>query len=259
VKRKMLNHKEHKGHKENVGGEMEEGKNTLIEVNPAIELKSLLHNFLLVLAMILVVAQAASLPFNELASLPLTGPALVLLSGKGAAQETIQWSGPAILHITARPGRKPFVVDLTSGADQQGLINTNGAVNDYRGYDFKTSGDANLSIQGDRAWTVSILPPDPHYFTSLKVPGKYQGNGSAVILIEGKFGVATFEKDRSLDLRAWAFGPGGVGKELYVNPDGDYKGKSVLPKGSGWIVVSASGPWSLEIQVPCCEVPAGGI
>jgi hypothetical protein len=220
------------------------------------EEKMLNHKkILLFLSLFLVACQAASTPADTLASLPLTGPAPLLFSGKGPGQEIIHWSGPAIVHIIAQPGSQPFVVDL----DSQALENTGSAVNDYRGYEFKTSGKASLSIQGDRAWMVSILPPDPHYFTSLKVPGKYQGNGSAVILIVGKFGVATFEKDRSLDLRAWAYGPGGVGKELYINPGGDYKGKSVLPKGAEWIVVSASGPWSLEIQVPCCEVPAGGI
>ena len=214
----------------------------------------------LFLSIILAAAlQAASIPADPNASLPLTGPAPVLLSGKGPALETIQWSGPAILHITARPGSQPFVADLTSGADLQPLENASGAVNDYRGYVFNPSGKATLTIQGDRTWTVSVLAPDPHYFTSLKVPGKYQGNGSAVILIVGKFSVATFEKDHAQDFRAWAYGPGGVIKELYINPDGDYKGKSVLPKGAGWIVVSARGPWSLEIQVPCCEVPAGGI
>jgi hypothetical protein len=232
-----------------------DGKKSPGTVNPAIKVKSLLNKILLVLALILIAGQAASLPPDPLASLPLTGPALVLLSGKGPAQETIQWSGPAILHITARPGSQPFVANLGS----QPLVNAPGEVNDYRGYDFKTSGKANLTIQGDRAWTVSVLPPDPHYFTSLKVPGKYQGNGSAVILIAGKFGVATFEKDNAQDFRAWAYGPGGVGKELYINPGGDYKGKSVLPTGAGWIIVSASGPWSIEISVPCCEVPAGGI
>ncbi|MGD0006304.1 MAG: hypothetical protein ABSE06_18995, partial [Anaerolineaceae bacterium] len=73
-----------------------------------------------------------------------------------------------------------------------------------------------------------------------------------------KLGVATFENDQAQDFQAWAYGPGGVGKELYINPDGDYKGKSVLPKGASWIVVSAKGPWSVEIQLPCCEVPPGG-
>jgi len=148
---------------------------------------------------------------------------------------------------------------IASGTNTQQVENVSGAVNDYRGYDFKTTEKASLAIQGDRTWMVSVYPIDPHYFVSLKVPGKYQGNGSTVILIEGKFGVATFEKDRAKNFRAWAYGPGGVGKELYINPSGDYKGKSVLPTGAGWIVVSASGPWSLEIQVPCCEVPPGGI
>jgi hypothetical protein len=221
-----------------------------------IVMKSILRNFLLFLLIILTTSlQTRSTPADLNANLLPPGPAIVLLSGKGPAQKTIHWSGPAILHITARPGSQPFVADL----DAQPLENTRGAVNDYRGYVFQTSGEARLTIQGDMAWTVSVLPPDPHYFSSLKVPGKYLGNGSAVVLIVGKFGVATFEKDHAVDFRAWAYGTGGVGKELYINPAGDYKGKSVLPKGAQWIVVSASGPWSLEIQVPCCEVPAGGI
>jgi hypothetical protein len=219
----------------------------------------MLHKIILLLSIILIVGQVASTPADTLANWSPTGPAPLLFSGKGPAQETIQWSGPAILHITAQVGSQPFVAGLTSGPDSQSLVNASGAVNDYRGYNFKTSGKTSLSIQGDRAWTVSVFPADPHYFISLKVPGTYQGNGSAVILIVGKFGVATFEKDHAQNFRAWAYGQGGVGKELYVNPSGDYKGKSVLPTGAGWIVVSARGPWSLEIQVPCCEVPAGGI
>ena len=223
-------------------------------------MKTILRKFLFVLLIILAAAlQTGSTPAVPNANLPPTGPSPLQFSGKGPAQETIQWSGPAILHFTAGQGSQPFVADLTNGPDLQQLENANGAVNDYRGYDFKTSGKAGLDIQGDRAWTVSVYPVDPRYFISLKVPGKYQGNGSAVVLIVGKFGVATFEKDRAQNFKAWAYGPAGVGKELYINPDGDYKGKSVLPKGAGWIVVSASGPWSLEIQVPCCEVPAGGI
>jgi hypothetical protein len=212
----------------------------------------------LFLSIILAAAlQAASIPADPNANLPLTGP--VLLNGKGPAQETIQWSGPAILHITARPGSQPFVADLSSGSNVQPLENASGAVNDYRGYIFTSSGKATLTIQGDRSWTVAVLAPDPHYFTSLKAPGKYPGNGSAVVLIVGKYGVATFEKDRAKNFRAWAYGSSNVVQELYINPGGDYKGKSVLPKGAAWIVVSASGPWSLEISVPCCEVPSGGI
>jgi len=219
----------------------------------------ILRNVLLFLSIILAAfCQSGSTAVSANATLPPAGPPPVQLSGKGAAQETIQWSGPAILHITAGKGSQPFVATLTSGADLQQLENTTGKVDDYRGYEFKTSEKAGLSIMGDRAWTVTVFPIDPHYFVSLKVPGKYQGNGSAVILIVGKFGVATFEKDRAQDFTAWAYGPGGVGRELYINPDGDYKGKSVLPTGAGWIVVSARGPWSLEIQVPCCEVPTGG-
>ena len=208
--------------------------------------------FLLIL--LTAACQVGRTPVVPTATFSPPGPPPVQLSGKGPAQETIQWSGPAIIHITAGKGSQPFVANL----DLQQLENTSGKVDDYRSYEFKTSGKADLSIQGDRPWTVSVFPVDPRYFISLKVPGKYQGNGSAVILVVGKFGVATFEKDRAQDFTAWAYGPGGVGRELYINPDGDYKGKSVLPTGAGWIVVSARGPWSLEIQVPCCEVPAGG-
>ncbi len=212
--------------------------------------------FLLIL--LAAACQVGRTPAVPTATLPPPGPPPVQLSGKGPAQETIQWSGPAILHITASQGSQPFVAALASGLDLQPLENASGAVDDYRGYDFKASGNTGLAIQGDRTWKVTVYPVDPRYFTSLKVPGKYQGNGSAVVIIVGKYSVATFEKDRAQDFQAWAYGPGGVGKELYINPDGDYKGKAVLPKGAGWIVVSAKGPWSVEIQLPCCEVPPGG-
>jgi hypothetical protein len=219
----------------------------------------MLNRIVLILSIILVVCQVASTPTDANAALPPAGPPPLEFSGKGAAQETIQWSGPAILHFTAGPGSQPFVASLTSGAVTQPLVNAGRAVNEYRGYEFKTAGKASLTIQGDRAWTVSVFPVDPHYFVSIKVPGQYQGNGSAVILIVGKYSVATFDKDRASNFTAWAYGPGGISKELYINPGGDYKGKSVLPKGAAWIVVSANGPWSVEIQVPCCEVPPGGI
>lgn len=212
--------------------------------------------FLLIL--LTAACQVGRTPVVPTATFSPPGPPPVQLSGKGPAQETIQWSGPAILHITASQGSQPFVAALASGLDLQPLENASGAVDDYRGYNFKASGKTGLAIQGDRTWKVTVYPVDPRYFASLKVPGKYQGIGSAVIIIVGKFGVATFEKDRAQDFQAWAYGPGGVGKELYINPDGDYKGKAVLPKGASWIVVSAKGPWSVEIQVPCCEVPPGG-
>ena len=147
---------------------------------------------------------------------------------------------------------------LASGPDLQPLENASGAVDDYRGYDFMASGKTSLAIQGDRTWKVTVYPVDPRYFTSLKVPGKYQGNGSAVILIVGKYSLATFDKDQAQDFHAWGYRPDGAGNELYINPGGDYKGKAVLPLGASWIVVSAKGPWSVEIQVPCCEVPPGG-
>ena len=191
------------------------------------------------------------------ATFPPPGPPPVKLNGKGPAQQAVQWSGPAILYITADLGSLPFVVSLGSGSGFQQLENASGAVDDYRGYEFKASENTSLTIQGDRAWTITVYPVDSRYFTRLQVPGKYQGSGSAVILIVGKYGVATFQKDQAQDFKAWAYGPAGVSKELYINPDGDYKGKSVLPKGAGWIVISARGPWSVEIQVPCCEVPDG--
>ena len=218
---------------------------------------------LFVLIILAAAGQTASAYIDPAAAIPPSGPPPLLFNGKGPAQEIIRWSGPAILHFIAGQGSQPFVAELASGtgARPQPLVNTSAAVNEYRGYDFMTPAGtvASLTILGDRTWMVSVYPIDPHYFISLKVPGKYQGNGSAVILIVGKYSLATFDKDQARDFKAWAYGPGGVGGELYINPGGDYKGKSVLPKGAAWIVVSAHGPWSVEIQVPCCEVPAGGI
>jgi hypothetical protein len=197
-------------------------------------------------------------PAVPTATFPPPGPPPVKFSGQGPAQQSIQWSGPAILHLTAGRGSQPFVATLISGLEIQPLENAAGVVDDYRSYAFTAPGSASLTILGDRAWAVTVYPLDPRYFPRVQPPGKYQGNGSAVILLVGKSGVATFENSRAQDFHAWAYLPAGVGKELAITPGGDYKGKSVLPKGAGWIVVSARGPWSVEIQPPCCEVPAGG-
>jgi hypothetical protein len=177
--------------------------------------------------------------------------------GNGPSQITLRWDGPAVLHFTTGRATAPFQASLTTGLEFTQLVNANGPLDEYRGYEFGSSGQANLILDGDQDWTVTVLPVSGRYFQSLNIPGKYQGKGSAVLILEGKYGVATFNADQPKNFSAWAFGPNGVGEKLYFKPDGDYKGKSVLPKGAGWIVVSAAGAWSVDIQAPCCEVPPG--
>jgi hypothetical protein len=178
-------------------------------------------------------------------------------AGRGPVQITLHWSGPAILHFTAGQGSAPFQAALTDGLDHTQLVNANGPLDEYRGYEFGPAGQANLTLTGDQQWSMAVLPVTPRYFQSLHIPGKYLGKGGAVIILDGKYGIATFDTAQAQNFTAWAYGPNGVGERLYFKPDGDYKGKSVLPKGAGWIIVSAAGPWSVDIQAPCCEKPPG--
>jgi hypothetical protein len=207
-------------------------------------------------------------------------PEPLKFSGSGDQRLEIAWHTPGILHITAAAGSSPVKATLTNGADQVTLVDssgadsarsadgarnadstrsadgtqsTGGAVDEYRGYLFPASGATALQISADRAWSVTVLPPDSAYFPKITIPGTYQGSGSAVVLLEGKHGIAIFDSDHAQNFTAWAYGPG-VGAKLYINPPGDYKGRSVLPKAAAWMVVSAKGPWSVQVLAPCCEI-----
>ncbi len=182
-------------------------------------------------------------------------PQPIEYNGKGAAHITFRpWVGPAIMHITSQ-GDSSFKASLSMGLDLQELVNAGGSVDEYRGYEFSPNGEAELVIQGDQPWSVTILPVTSRYFPSLKIPGQYQGQGSAVILLDGEYGVATFDIADFHEITAWAFGPGGVGEKLAIKPPGDYQGKTVLPRSAGWLVVSARGAWSVDVQAPCCTEP----
>ncbi|MBE0696805.1 MAG: hypothetical protein IH586_07770 [Anaerolineaceae bacterium] len=177
------------------------------------------------------------------------------LSGDGPGQFQAEWEGPAILHISIGKGSQPISVFVRNGLDNQLLVKGEGTspIDEYRGYEFVSTSPADFVIEGNRSWKIQLLPVSARYFKSLHIPGVYHGNGNAVILMDGKHGVATFDTTQAQRLEAWAFGPNEVGAQLYINPEGDYKGKSVLPLGADWIIVSASGSWSVEIQAPCCE------
>jgi hypothetical protein len=177
------------------------------------------------------------------------------LRGKGAQSVSVQWSGPAILHISAGQGNQTFTATLSAGLDYRELASGSGPLDEYRGYEFQPSQTASLAIQGDREWTITVYPVSTRYFKRLQIPGKYQGNGSTVLILDGKYGVATFDTDRAGNFTAWAYGPDHVSDRLFIKTDTDYKGKSVLPIGTKWIVVSANGPWSVDFSPPCCEPP----
>ena len=209
--------------------------------------------------LLLIVLVSACQPGSTLATgTPAPGEKQPLqYEGNGPAQITLHWSGPAILHFTAGRTSAPFQASITTGLDATPLVNANGPLDEYRGYEFGPTGQANLTLNGDQHWTVTVLPVTRRYFQSLRIPGKYRGKGSTVIILDGKYGVATFDADQAQNFSAWAYGPNGVGEKLYFKADGDYKGKSVIPKGAGWIIVSAPGSWSVDVQSPCCEVPPG--
>jgi len=176
-------------------------------------------------------------------------------SGEGPAEITIPWDSPSVFHIQAGAGSLPFQVSVVDGLDSARLIESSGPVDEYRGHVFPASGPLQLSIKGDRVWKITLLPPSEEIFPVLHVPGEYKGNGNTVLLVEGKYGIAAFDFGSGQHIEAWAFGPEKTAEPLYIKPDGDYRGKTVLPKGLGWLVVSAAGPWSVRILEPCCELP----
>jgi hypothetical protein len=178
-------------------------------------------------------------------------------SGAGSGHAALpSQPGPAILHITAARGSSPFQIDLSPASGKRELVNaigdTTGTLDEYRGVDLTSP--VSLDVTGDRAWKIELLPPDPQHFPTLRVPGTFTSRGSAAILIQGKYSIAIFSTNDLKTLQAWAYGPG-VSAPLSFKVDGDYKGRAVLPENTRWIVVSAPAPWSMEVQLPCCEIP----
>lgn len=180
-------------------------------------------------------------------------PLAVTYSGSGTDSVAVQGiSGPSIIHITAAKGTMPFQLSVETSE----LINRIGPIDEYRAYEFNSDTQVNFIIKSVRAWSITISPANPSYFSSLEIPGIYKGNGNAVIFLEGEYGVATFKLKPGQDFKAWAFGAG-VNQELYITPSGDYQGKSVLPQDAAWVIVSTKEAWSVDIQAPCCKVPPG--
>jgi hypothetical protein len=182
------------------------------------------------------------------------------LEFKGAGSDQIQfnpWTGPAVLHIVAGQANAAMQVTLSMGLDRRELVNSQTPVDEYRGFESSSSGKASLDVQSDVPWSITVQPVSARYFPSLVIPGNYSGDGGAVLILDGDYGVATFDTQDYQDFSAWAFGPDGVGEKLFIHAQGDYQGKTVLPSGAGWIIVSARGPWSVEIQAPCCQKPPG--
>ncbi len=159
-------------------------------------------------------------------------------------------SGPVILHVRAQVGNEPFRLELLAGQNSVFLLDSPLSVDEYRGAFLDPAQSPTLRISGDRAWTLSLYPADPAQFDHLKIPGVYRAAGNAVFFLDGEYGVATFSNGADPGFHAWAFGPGGVQQELSITASGDYKGKSVLPQGAAWIVVSARFPWSVAIAAP---------
>jgi hypothetical protein len=216
------------------------------------------EKFLFVLISFILLNGCASIPsFSSAQSYP---PDPLALRYDGTGEKLIplkSLSGPMIIHLVAENGKTPFQASLKS---EKGTIDFNerpGKVDVYRGYEFDPKSPAFFQTRGDSSWSITISPANPAYFTILNIPGKYSGSRNAVLSLQGEYGVATFRMEPKQDFSAWAFGPGEVNQELFITPSGDYKGKSVLPQGTKWIIVSSNGSWSVDIQAPCCKAPPG--
>jgi hypothetical protein len=186
-------------------------------------------------------------------------PAPLEYSGSGGTSlEAGSWTGPALLHIQAEKSVQPLTISL----DGRMLINaaevgSGTAVNEYRGYVFGSSGRARLKVDGSQNWKVTVLPPSAKFFPVIKIPGYYEGQGSQVILLRGVNGIAIFSSSVLDQLNAWSYGKKGELQKLSFRTEKDFSGRAVLPEGAAWIIVSAPGKWSVEVQSPCCVLPPG--
>lgn len=179
-------------------------------------------------------------------------------SGTGAASLSLgPWQGTAVLRISAGEGAQPFRLVVKEGLDRPVLLEQAGPLDEYRAWTFASGAPVAVDVQGDAAWSIRLLPPTAEYFPVVQVPGAYQAEGSAVILLEGEHSIAIFDAPDLEDFTAWAYPREGQGEQLAFRTSGDFRGRAVLPKNAAWLLIITRQGWSVEVQIPCCEKAPG--
>jgi hypothetical protein len=175
-------------------------------------------------------------------------PQPIVLTGSGdSVVDVKKWNGPAILKATHTGGGNFIVLNYASSGDKIDLlINTIGNYAGTLPLDFLDSQrTARLEITAGGQWELTIFPIQNARRET--VPSSIQGTGDDVVVLtdaapdllkinatqaEGNFILMTY---------------GTKGRDLLVNEIAPYSGTVMTKPGTYLLVITATGPWSIEI------------
>jgi hypothetical protein len=185
---------------------------------------------------------------------PTPAPQPIELTGTGSKVINLsKWNGPAVVHLVYK-GSRNFMVDSLDADGENtsfmGMVNEIGAYDGWKPLDFGMWGKEVLTtrfqIQSSGEWTITVYPLELQYLKTAQVPGTYEGKGDEVVLLQGgQADVATFDYKGERNFMVDAISTDGS-QDGIVNEIGAYNGQVVMPKESTLIVVTASGPWTVE-------------
>lgn len=175
-------------------------------------------------------------------------PEPIILTGNGDNVVDLQkWDGPAILKATYNGGGN-FIVTNFDGSNNQIdlLVNTIGNYTGTLPLDFYDNQQtARFQITASGPWELQIIPFQQARKES--VPTTITGTGDEVVILTDNvpdlLKITANQASRNFIVMAY----GSDGQDLLVNEIAPYTGTVMAPSGTYVIVITATGPWSIEV------------
>jgi hypothetical protein len=184
--------------------------------------------------------------FPSASNTPVPDP--IFLTGSGDTSVDVdKWNGPAVLHAQYL-GNDNFVIQhyhTNDTGDIHVLISTIGPYEGTVPLDF-LSGDqtGRFEIKAEGQWEMQIQPLENLH--KIAIPATIQGRGDDVFAIEGTGDL--IKADASQARSSFIIHSFGNDRQSVVfNETAPYAGISLLPPATSLLIITANGPWSLEI------------
>lgn len=178
---------------------------------------------------------------------PTATPAPIILTGTGDNVIDVQkWNGPAIAKITHTGGGNFAVWNNDAQGHIDLLVNT---IGNYQGtvpIDFKDAEQTTrFEITAGGTWEIQILPMGQ--MRRVTIPGVFQGIGDDVIALDGTAAPDLLKADASAASRNFVVYTFGSRRDLAINEIAPYTGTVSIDNQTFIIVITATGPWNIEI------------
>lgn len=157
-----------------------------------------------------------------------------------------KWDGAAIVKIT-HTGGSNFAIwsDNANGEHIDLMVNT---VGNYQGtlpLDFLGESTTRFEVTAGGAWEIQVLPVA--MVRRENIPGTFQGKGDDVVAFEGGAPDLLKANASNASENFAIFTYGDNGRDLAINEIAPYTGTVVIDRQTFVIVITATGPWSIEI------------